>query len=803
MRALRLLATSGLDEHSGILASLSEHSASVNCVRWHPYRLLLASCSDDGLILLWQPMTGAFASNFGEEQSTEGWRPQTVLRGHGEIDIVSLAWSPDGDRLISCAIDHRILVWQTSTARKICELEGHDAPVRGISWDPLGAFVASQGEDQKVCIWDTTTWKQEAVVTEHFSQQGASGMFYRLDWTADGLGLIAVHGQNNHFPVAVSIDRKRSGYEQPLAAIRNLFSNSVTDIAWSPLGAGECVCVSVDGSVALISLSPGEIGIPFSNALQHKRLQELYGPGVFERPVMAANSAAFALARSVDAVAASHGPEADSPSRSSEPGRLEQHDGSPAAKRRLEPVSMGSSAAAMTYTHQRERRTSDNRRRIQPMVGIVSSTSTPLATSVVGNTSSDPAANSVITTTAQPVAHVAGPLVDLSAAALSDSFTCHVAADQTATTPKLRLEINNTWVKYTEHKKSHVMGLVQCFGPEENTAPLPSSSHGMAGDEAASSTQPTSATRSASQLDVTQAAPPTPIWEAVVGEKVACCATSTTVLALASQDGHLHFFSLQAGLRLSPPFRVAPFVALMRFVEDVLIVVTSSARVYAWRVDSKGALSKLYANVDLQPVLPGRSNSSTLAGVDLLDNTTLIVYLQMKGLAARHPFPSVLAPPRALSAAVQNTDSALLRLQSRVNVVAASATQMREAAALDESALRLVKVSQAEANVVTARVIGDVAAFEHAVLQFARICAEVGAVDPLRALCRGLLQRPPASPLEQACYSCTGCDTLLVLRRVLMLLASRSDQDALVEDMKELLDEAQASLEKGAARATT
>ena len=61
---------------------------------------------------------GAFASNFGEEQSTEGWRPQTVLRGHGEIDIVSLAWSPDGDLLISCAIDHRILVWQTSTARK-------------------------------------------------------------------------------------------------------------------------------------------------------------------------------------------------------------------------------------------------------------------------------------------------------------------------------------------------------------------------------------------------------------------------------------------------------------------------------------------------------------------------------------------------------------------------------------------------------------------------------------------------------------------------------------------------------------
>ncbi len=69
------------------LATLTRHTAGVNCVRWSPDGRLLASGGDDGLLLLWRRVSegeeeeGALAAACGSDlPDPEVWRLACALR---------------------------------------------------------------------------------------------------------------------------------------------------------------------------------------------------------------------------------------------------------------------------------------------------------------------------------------------------------------------------------------------------------------------------------------------------------------------------------------------------------------------------------------------------------------------------------------------------------------------------------------------------------------------------------------------------------------------------------------------------
>lgn len=87
------------------------HSGVVNCVRWSGNGKLLASGSDDGLILLWEFGGSLESSVFGsEEKNLEMWKNVGRLIGHGS-DVVDLCFSPDQKYLASCSLNRLIIVW--------------------------------------------------------------------------------------------------------------------------------------------------------------------------------------------------------------------------------------------------------------------------------------------------------------------------------------------------------------------------------------------------------------------------------------------------------------------------------------------------------------------------------------------------------------------------------------------------------------------------------------------------------------------------------------------------------------------
>ena len=81
-------------------------------VAFHPTKNLVASCSYDKSVKLWNADTGA-----------ELW----TVTGHQEC-VTSVHFSPDGKRLVSGSWDKTVMVWDPSTGEQLCQLNVGYAP---------------------------------------------------------------------------------------------------------------------------------------------------------------------------------------------------------------------------------------------------------------------------------------------------------------------------------------------------------------------------------------------------------------------------------------------------------------------------------------------------------------------------------------------------------------------------------------------------------------------------------------------------------------------------------------------------
>lgn len=79
-----------------------------------------------------------------------------ALEGHSE-PVRGLAWSPDGTRLASAALDHTVRVWDVQSGTAIATLRGHTNWVMSVAWSPDGTQLISAGTDRTVRLWDVAT----------------------------------------------------------------------------------------------------------------------------------------------------------------------------------------------------------------------------------------------------------------------------------------------------------------------------------------------------------------------------------------------------------------------------------------------------------------------------------------------------------------------------------------------------------------------------------------------------------------------------------------------------------------------
>lgn len=194
-----------------IRAGLRRHQKSIGAVRFS-HNHMLASGDDDGYIYLWKHKveddqqelqqcsveTNAFLNDDGFED-LEVWKQQRVLRGHIE-DICDLAWSKDGQFLLSGSVDNSAILWDTLKGTKVWCSDLIKGYVQGVALDPHSQYMAALSSDRTLRIYNFSD-KRLLKTTRRINIKNNYKAFFcddtvqtfcrRFDFSPDGQFLLA------------------------------------------------------------------------------------------------------------------------------------------------------------------------------------------------------------------------------------------------------------------------------------------------------------------------------------------------------------------------------------------------------------------------------------------------------------------------------------------------------------------------------------------------------------------------------------------------------------------------------------
>jgi WD40 repeat protein len=98
----------------------------------------------------------------------------------GDIEH-TVAWSPDGMRIVSGSADQTVQVWSPSpSAGEALHYSGHSDAVDAVAWSPDGQRLASGSVDKTVRVWDLSSTGNPYIYREHTDE------VYTVAWSPGG-----------------------------------------------------------------------------------------------------------------------------------------------------------------------------------------------------------------------------------------------------------------------------------------------------------------------------------------------------------------------------------------------------------------------------------------------------------------------------------------------------------------------------------------------------------------------------------------------------------------------------------------
>ncbi|KAJ7096825.1 WD40-repeat-containing domain protein, partial [Mycena epipterygia] len=126
------------DSESGTITRGLEARTDVICVAFSPDGKRIVSTFSQKTIVLWDANTGAILAG--------------PLQGHTG-PIYSVAFSSDGNKIVSGSSDNTVRVWDSESGAPLTELKGHSGDVVSVAFSHDGRRIVSASEDDTVRVW--------------------------------------------------------------------------------------------------------------------------------------------------------------------------------------------------------------------------------------------------------------------------------------------------------------------------------------------------------------------------------------------------------------------------------------------------------------------------------------------------------------------------------------------------------------------------------------------------------------------------------------------------------------------------